>query len=100
MEVMKPWVHTKKYQADRFKEALYEAELAERFLEDSLLKNSAEKAYQALKAYVVGLAINYRDLLLQYYPGKRTISAKKVVERVDWIIATMPRRRLSNIKES
>ncbi|WP_373467950.1 PaREP1 family protein [Acidianus infernus] len=55
----KPWVDYKKYQEDRFKEALYEADLAERFLNDGLIRNSAGRAYQAIKAYVAGLAINY-----------------------------------------
>lgn len=97
MEVVKPWIDAKKYQADRFKEALYEAEIAERFLNDGLLRNSAGKAYQALKAYVAGLAVDYREQLLHYYPGKRRISANKVVERVDWIIAIMPSSKLREV---
>jgi Archaeal PaREP1/PaREP8 family. len=96
-EIEKPWVDSKKYQEDRFKEALYEADLAERFLNDGLIRNSAGKAYQAVKAYVAGLAINYRDLLSKYFPGKRRLSPRKVVERVDWIIAIMPSTRLREI---
>jgi hypothetical protein len=96
-EIEKPWVDSKKYQEDRFKEALYEADLAERFLNDGLIRNSAGKAYQAVKAYVAGLAINYRDLLSKYFPGKRRLSPRKVVERIDWIIAIMPSTRLREI---
>lgn len=41
----KPWIDDKKYQLDRFKEALYEADLAERFLEDGLLRKTSGKAF-------------------------------------------------------
>jgi hypothetical protein len=47
--------YTKKYQANRFKEELYQVELAERFLNDGLIRNSIGKAYQAVKAYVAGI---------------------------------------------
>ena len=68
-EVTKPWVDERRYQEDRFMEALYETELAERFMKDGLLRNAAGKAYQALKAYVAGLSVDYRGLLSQYFPG-------------------------------
>ncbi|ADX84554.1 PaREP1 family protein [Saccharolobus islandicus] len=64
--LVKPWIDAKKYQADRFREALYEADLAERFLNDGLIRNSAGKVYQAVKAYVAGISVDYRDLLLKY----------------------------------
>ena len=44
MEVTKPWIDARKYQEDRFREAIYEAELAERFLQNGLLRNAAGKA--------------------------------------------------------
>jgi|ECHhosMinimDraft_1075155.scaffolds.fasta_scaffold08740_2 hypothetical protein len=95
--LVKPWIDAKKYQADRFREALYEADLAERFLNDGLIRNSVGKAYQAVKAYVAGISVDYRDLLLKYYPGRKKISPIKVVEKVDWIIAIMPSNKLREI---
>lgn len=96
-EITKPWIDAKKYQEDRFREALYEAELAERFLNNGLIRNSAGKAYQAVKAYVAGLAVNYRDLLSKYFPGEKRLSERKVVKRVDWIIAVMPSTMLRKV---
>jgi hypothetical protein len=43
IKVAKPWIDAKKYQADRLREARYEAELAERFLNDGLLRNAELK---------------------------------------------------------
>lgn len=75
---------------NRFREALYEAELALTFLENGLLRNAAGKAYQAVEAYVAGLAVDYRERLKPYYPGRRRIGLIRYVERVDWILATVP----------
>jgi hypothetical protein len=69
-EVVKPWADPRRYQEDRFREALYEAELAERLLQNGLLRNAAGKAYQALKAYAAGLAVSYRDALARYFPER------------------------------
>lgn len=79
------------------REARYEAELAERFLNDGLLRNAAAKAYQAVKAFIAGISVDYREALSKYYPGKRRISPTKVVEKVDWIIAVMSSTRLKEI---
>ncbi|MFP3485741.1 MAG: PaREP1 family protein [Vulcanisaeta sp.] len=46
---------------------MYEAELAERFLNNGLLRNAAGKAYQALRSYVAGLAVDYRNILSRYF---------------------------------
>lgn len=42
-ELTKPWIDMKKYQEDRLKEAWYEADLAERLMNDGLLRNAAVK---------------------------------------------------------
>jgi len=97
MEITKPWVDADRYKEDRFREALYEAELAERFLQNGLLRSAAGKAFQAIKAYVAGLAIDYRDELINYYPGTRRLGPNRVVNRVDWLIAIMPSSRLREI---
>ena len=97
MEVTKPWIDARKYQEDRFREAVYEAELAERFLQNGLLRNAAGKAFQAVKAYVAGLAVDYRDELAKHYRGVRRLSPTKVVDRVDWLIAVMPSSRLREV---
>ena len=97
VEVTKPWIDVKRYREDRFREALYEAELAERFLNNGLLRNAAGKAYQAVKAYVAGLAVDYRDELAKHYPGVRRLGPGRVVDRVDWLIAVMPSSRLREV---
>ena len=97
VEVTKPWIDGKRYQEDRFREAIYEAELAERFLQNGLLRNAAGKAFQAVKAYVAGLAIDYRDELAKHYTGTRRLSPSRVVNRVDWLIAIMPSSRLREV---
>ena len=97
MEVTKPWIDARKYQEDRFWEAVYEIELAERFLQNGLLRNAAGKAFQAVKAYVAGLAVDYRDELAKHYRGIRRLSPTKVVDRVDWLIAVMPSSRLREV---
>ncbi len=97
MEVTKPWIDARRYQEDRFREAFYEAELAERFLQNGLLRNAAGKAFQAIKAYVAGLAVDYREELAKHYPGVRRLGPNKVVDRVDWLIAVMPSSRLREV---
>jgi len=96
-ELTKPWIDMKKYQEDRLKEAWYEADLAERLMNDGLLRNAAGKAYQAVKAYVAAVAVNFRPQLAKYFPGKKKISPSKEVEKVDWIIAIMPSSKLRKV---
>ena len=56
LSLSKPWVDLEKYRRDRLKEALYEAELAEEFLKNGLVRNAASKAFQAVKAYLAAVA--------------------------------------------
>ncbi len=92
----KPWVDLEKYRRDRLKEALYEAELAEDFLKNGLLRNAAGKAFQAVKAYLAAVAAQRRDALAPYYPGEGVMQRRKVA-RVDLIIALMPTARMKEI---
>ncbi|WP_054857739.1 PaREP1 family protein [Vulcanisaeta sp. JCM 16159] len=87
----------KKYQEDRFREAFYEVDLAERFLQYGLMRNAAGKAYQAIKAYVAGLAVDRRDELAKHYPGTRRLGPNKVIDRVDWLITVMLSSRFSEV---
>ena len=90
LELKKPWRDSQKYLEGRLMEAAYEADLALRFLEAGLYRNAAGKAFQAFKALLAALAMKYRDVLAQRYPGRRRLRSGKAVEAVDWIIAVMP----------
>ena len=59
MEVTKPWIDDNKYKKDRLLEAKYEAELAKKFLEDGLYRNATGKAFQAWKALLASLSVDY-----------------------------------------
>jgi len=89
IELEKPWRDSQKFLEGRLMEAAYEADLALRFLEAGLYRNAAGKAFQAFKALLAALAVKYRDVLAQRYPGRRLRSGK-AVEAVDWVIAVMP----------
>jgi hypothetical protein len=93
----KPWMDLEKYRRDRLKEALYEAELAEEFLKNGVVRNAAGKAFQAVKAYLAAVAAAQRDKVAAAFPGRRRLSPTKVVERGEWIIAVMPTSRMREV---
>jgi hypothetical protein len=97
LSLSKPWVDLEKYRRDRLKEALYEAELAEEFLKNGVIRNAAGKAFQAVKAYLAAVAAAQRDKVAAAFPGRRRLSPTKVVERGDWIIAVMPTSRMREV---
>ncbi|MEZ0318762.1 MAG: PaREP1 family protein [Pyrobaculum sp.] len=97
MELSKPWVDAEKYKRDRLREALYEAELAEEFLKNGLLRNAAGKAFQAVKALLAAVAVDHRDELAAVFKGRRKLGERKAVERADWIIAVMPTSRMRSV---
>ena len=92
----KPWIDANKYREGRLKEALYESELAEKFMENGLLRNAAGKAFQAVKAYLAAIALDNREILVNHFKGRKKIGLKEM-ERVDWIIATMPTSRMKEV---
>jgi hypothetical protein len=96
LSLSKPWVDLEKYRRDRLKEALYEAELAEEFLKNGVIRNAASKAFQAVKAYLAAMAAAQRDKVAAF-PGRRRLSPTKVVERGDWIIAVMPTSKMREV---
>ncbi|AFA39205.1 Archaeal PaREP1/PaREP8 family [Pyrobaculum oguniense TE7] len=93
----KPWIDLEKYKRDRLKEALYEAELAEEFLKNGLLRNAAGKTFQAVKAYLAAVAAGHREKILEAFPGRRRLGPDKAVARGDWIIAVMPTSRMRTV---
>jgi|ADKH01.1.fsa_nt_gi Archaeal PaREP1/PaREP8 family. len=97
LSLSKPWVDLEKYRRDRLKEALYEAELAEEFLKNGVVRNAAGKAFQAAKAYLAAVAAAQRDKVAAAFPGRRRLSPTKVVERGEWIIAVMPTSRMREV---
>ncbi|ADN50952.1 PaREP1 family protein [Vulcanisaeta distributa] len=79
----------------RLMEAQVELELAEKFLNDGLLRNAAGKAFQAWKSYLSYLAIKSRHLF--NFTGYKRVSRSVKVSRNDWILAIMPTNMLMEI---
>ncbi|MGC9131268.1 MAG: PaREP1 family protein [Pyrobaculum sp.] len=90
LELEKPRRDLDKYIEGRFKEALYEAELALKFLEAGMYRNAAGKAFQAFKALLAAPAARHRGTLAARHPGVKTTKGGRRVLYVDWLIATMP----------
>ncbi len=95
-----PWRDLKRYVELRLEEAVKEAELAERFLEEGLLRNAAGKAFQAWKAVVAAAAGLNRGLVEARFPGMVVDRLGKRRSRADWIIAIMPTGRLRSVAET
>ncbi|BDC17860.1 PaREP1 family protein [Acidianus sp. HS-5] len=66
-------------------------------MNDGLLRNAAGKAYQAVKAYVAAVAVDFRPQLAKYFQGKKKLSPNKEVKKVHWIIAVMPSTRIREV---
>ena len=98
-ELPKPWFDLQAYKKTRLMEAKYEAEIARRFLDEGLIRNAAGKAYQAWKALVAGVSVDYRDKLKGVFKGKVKIKGGKVVDKVDWVIAIMPSTALKTVSQ-
>ena len=98
-ELPKPWFDLQAYKRTRLMEAKYEAEIARRFLEEGLVRNAAGKAYQAWKALVAGISVDYRDKLKGVFKGKVKIKGGEVVDKADWVIAIMPSTTLKTVSQ-
>ncbi|MEM0464377.1 PaREP1 family protein [Pyrobaculum sp.] len=99
-QLPKPWFDIKRYREVRLREALYEAELAEEFLEEGLVRNAAGKAWQAWKAVVAAYAVDRLDDLRKAFPGlKKPRGARRAVERALWVIAIMPTTALKKVAQ-
>ncbi|MBB5255269.1 PaREP1 family protein [Sulfurisphaera ohwakuensis] len=99
MEVTKPWIDDKKYKQDRLTEAKYEAELAKRFLENGLFRNAAGKAFQAWKALLAAISVDYVQELSKYFKGKKRMRDGRIVNYAEWIIAVMPTSKMSSVAQ-
>ncbi|AWR99915.1 PaREP1 family protein [Metallosphaera hakonensis] len=98
-ELPKPWFDLHAYKRTRLLETKYEVDIAKRFLDEGLIRNAAGKAYQAWKALVASYAVDYRDKLKDFFPGKVKIKGNKRVEKVDWIIAVIPSSVIKTVSQ-
>ncbi len=92
-----PWKDLSKYVDARVKEAFYEFELAEKFLENGLYRNAAGKAFQGWKATLAVLAANSRSELTREFSGFVKLKERIRVETVDFIIAVMPTTHMKKV---
>ncbi len=90
LKLDKPWRNIEEYRKGRLLEAKYESELALKFLEAGLYRNAAGKAFQAWKALLAALAVNYSDELAKRFKGIRKTRDGKRISLIDFIIAFMP----------
>ncbi|WP_291764584.1 PaREP1 family protein [Caldivirga sp. UBA161] len=95
--IVHPWRDLSKYVEIRVKEAFYEFELAEKFLENGLYRNAAGKAFQGWKATLAALAAISRNELINEFSGFVKLRERIRVEAVDYIIAVMPTTRMKKV---
>ena len=86
----KPWRDAEEYRRDRLLETRYEAELALKFLEAGLYRNAAGKAFQAWRALLAAIAVNYSEELAKKFRGVRRTRDGRRVSLAGFIIAFMP----------
>ncbi|MEJ2781318.1 PaREP1 family protein [Stygiolobus sp. CP850M] len=88
-ELPKPWFNLEAYKKIRLEEARFEVEIAEKFLQEGLVRNAAGKVFQAWKSLLAALLTDKRDVLVKKYPKKKSLGRRKI-ELADWIIAVVP----------
>ncbi|MGB9705038.1 MAG: PaREP1 family protein [Pyrobaculum sp.] len=93
-ELAKPWRDERGYLEARLIEAVYEKELAERFLSEGLIRNAAGKAWQAWKAVLAALALREREAVREAFRGVKKMRGGKAINEGDWVIAFMPSTRV------
>ncbi len=92
-----PWRDTTQYIKLRLEEAMQEAELALKFLDQGLHRNASGKVFQAWKAVVSAAAAKNRELIAKRYTGVIRDRTGKVRSRADLIIALIPTTRLREV---
>jgi len=71
-------------------EARYEAELALKFLEQGLYRNAAGRAFQAWRALLAAIAVDYGHVIAESFKGVKATREDKRVCLADFIIAFTP----------
>jgi len=89
-----PWRDTAQYIKLRLEEALREAELALRFLEQDLYRNAAGKAFRGGKAWLAAVAARHREVIARRYAGVVKDKTAKTRSRADMVVALMPTTRM------
>jgi len=92
-----PWRDTIEYIKLRLEEAIQEAELAIKFLDQGLYRNASGKAFQAWKALMSAAAAKNRELIAKHYTGVVKDRTGRIRSRADLIIALMPTTRLREV---
>jgi len=92
-----PWRDISQYVKLRLEEALWEAELALKFLEQGLHRNAAGKAFQAWKALLAAVAAQHREAIAKRYAGAVKDKTGKLRSRADIVIALMPTTRVREV---
>ena len=96
-ELEKPWFNLEGYKETKLLEAKYELELAKKFLSENLIRNAAEKIFQAWKALVAALLVDKIDELEKLYPGYVRLRNGRRVKKAYWILAIVPTTRLKQL---
>jgi hypothetical protein len=86
--------HLSQYVKIRLEEALREAELALKFLEQGLHRNAAGKALQAWKALLAAAAAQHREAIAKRYAGAVRDKTGRLRSRADMVIAFMPTTKM------
>ncbi len=81
----------------RLEEALREAELALKFLEQGLHRNAAGKAFQAWKALLAAAAAQHREVIARRYAGAVRDKTGRLRSRADVVIALMPTTKMREV---
>jgi hypothetical protein len=92
-----PWRDTIEYIKLRLEEAIQEAELAIKFLDQGLYRNASGKVFQAWKALMSAAAAKNRELIAKHYTGVVKDRTGRIRSRADLIIALMPTTRLREV---
>jgi hypothetical protein len=92
-----PWRDISQYVKIRLEEALREAELALKFLEQGLHRNATGKAFQAWKALLAAVAAQHREAIARRYAGAVRDKTGRLRSRADVVIALMPTTKMREV---
>ena len=98
-ELAKPWINLEAYREARFREAAYEAELAEEFLKSGLVRNAAGKAFQAWKSLLGAMLVDKIEEVEKAYPGVVRIREGRRVKKALWVAALVPTSQMKKLAQ-